>query len=70
MITIREELPQDAPLVRRVNELAFEQPLEADLVERLNVACDDLFSLVAIDAECMAGVAGVAHYRNEFDDAM
>jgi putative acetyltransferase len=55
MTTIREETPQDAPLVRRVNELAFEQPQEADLVERLSANCDDLISLVAIDEEVAVG---------------
>ena len=49
MITIRPEQPDDAAQVRRVNELAFEQPAEADLVERLRQACADSLSLVAED---------------------
>ena len=49
MITIRPEQPDDAAQVRRVNELAFEQPAEADLVERLRPACADSLSLVAED---------------------
>lgn len=55
MITIREETPQDAPLVRKVNELAFEQPQEAVLVDRLRESCDDLLSLVAVDGEEVVG---------------
>ena len=49
MITIRPEKPDDASRVRSVNELAFGQPAEADLVERLRQACADSLSLVAED---------------------
>jgi putative acetyltransferase len=49
VITIRPEKPADASQVRRVNELAFGQPDEADLVERLRRACRDSLSLVAED---------------------
>ena len=49
MITIRPERPEDASQVRHVNELAFGQPTEADLVEKLRQACTDALSLVAED---------------------
>ena len=49
MFTIRPERPEDASRVRYVNELAFGQPAEADLVERLRRACADSLSLVADD---------------------
>ena len=49
MITVRPETPADASQIRHVNELAFEQPAEADLVERLRQACMDSLSLVAED---------------------
>jgi putative acetyltransferase len=49
MITIRSERPEDASRVRLVNELAFGQSAEADLVERLRQACTDSLSLVAED---------------------
>ena len=49
MITIRPERPDDTAQVRRVNELAFGQPAEADLVERLRQACTDSLALVAED---------------------
>jgi putative acetyltransferase len=49
VITIRPERPDDASRVRQVNELAFRQPAEADLVERLRQACTDSLSLVAED---------------------
>jgi putative acetyltransferase len=48
-MTIRPERPEDASRVRHINELAFGQPAEADLVERLRKACTDLLSLVAED---------------------
>jgi putative acetyltransferase len=47
---IRPERPEDASPVRRVNELAFGQPVEADLVERLRQTCTNSLSLVAEDA--------------------
>jgi putative acetyltransferase len=46
---IRPESPEDRPGVRQVNELAFGQPAEADLVDRLRLACADSLSLVADD---------------------
>ena len=49
MITIRPERPEDASRVRHVNELAFAQPAEAHLVERLRQTCADALSLVAED---------------------
>jgi putative acetyltransferase len=47
--TIRPERTEDAPRIRHVNELAFGQPAEANLVERLRQACTDSLSLVAVD---------------------
>lgn len=49
MVTIRPERTEDAPQVRIVNELAFGQPTEANLVERLQQACTVCLSLVAED---------------------
>src|SRR2546422_3538487 len=48
-MTIRPERSEDASRVRHVNELAFGQRMEADLVERLRQACTDSLSLVADD---------------------
>jgi putative acetyltransferase len=48
-MTIRPEKPEDASQVRHVNVLAFGQPAEADLVEKLRQACTDSLSLVAED---------------------
>ena len=51
MITIRPERPEDTSQVRHVNELAFGQPAEADLVDRLRQACTDSLSWVAEDED-------------------
>jgi putative acetyltransferase len=49
--TIRPERPEDALQVRSVNELAFGQATEADLVVKLQQACTASLSLVAEDAD-------------------
>jgi putative acetyltransferase len=48
MITIRSEEAADQLSVRRVNELAFGQATEADLVDALRAKADPYVSLVAI----------------------
>ena len=47
MIAIRPEKPGDAAAVRIVNEKAFSRPIEADLVDKLRIACPEAVSLVA-----------------------
>lgn len=49
MATIRLERPEDAAGVRAVNEAAFGQSTEAELVEMLCRDCSDALSLVAED---------------------
>jgi putative acetyltransferase len=46
---IRPERPEDVSGVRIVNELAFGQSAEADIVDKLRGACADVVSLVAED---------------------
>lgn len=48
MTVVRKESPQDYEAVRRVNELAFEQPDEADLVDTLRGVAQPQLSLVAV----------------------
>lgn len=55
MIEIREELPQDIPAIRKVNELAFGQPIEADIVDRLRENCPGNVSLVAVEEGQLVG---------------
>ena len=55
MVKIRKEQPQDIPLIHQVNKLAFEQLLEADLVDRLRRNCKDLLSLVAVAGNEIVG---------------
>lgn len=52
---VRPQRPEDAADIRRINELAFDQRLEADLVERLTAACPDALSLVADDDGAVVG---------------
>jgi len=49
MTTIRVEEAQDISGVRAVNEQAFEQPAEADVVDKLREVCDGYLALVADD---------------------
>lgn len=55
MLTIRPETPADIPAIRRVNELAFGRPEEAQLVEKLRDAAAITLSLVALQNEQVVG---------------
>ena len=47
MMVIRNESAEDIPAIRQVNERAFEQPVEAELVDLLRVNSKASISLVA-----------------------
>jgi len=47
MITIRFETTSDIKSIRQINELAFGQPDEANLVDKLRQSCQNILSLVA-----------------------
>lgn len=49
MIQVRPEVADDIPAIRRVNELAFAHPSEADLVDALRKDGALAISLVAVD---------------------
>jgi putative acetyltransferase len=55
MVHIREERPEDRAAIRKINEQAFGQPQEADLVDALRRNCGDLLSLVAVADEQIVG---------------
>ncbi len=55
MAKVMAERPSDAQAIRRVNELAFGGSKEADLVDELRSACDELLSLVALDGSQLVG---------------
>ncbi|MDO8736026.1 MAG: N-acetyltransferase [Thermoleophilia bacterium] len=55
MIEIRMERPEDISAVRIVNELAFGQPTEADIIDGLRMNCPDSLSLVAVDGDAVVG---------------
>jgi putative acetyltransferase len=49
MISVRDEIPQDRPLVHQIHSLAFEQADEAELVDTLRSHSKAIISLVAED---------------------
>jgi putative acetyltransferase len=55
MTIVLKERPQDVTAIRRVNELAFGQPAEADLVDALRENGKVLLSLVAVEGDDVAG---------------
>jgi putative acetyltransferase len=57
-MSIRLERPEDASQVRQINELAFGQPLEANLVDTLRRSCTESLSLVAEGDREDDGVVG------------
>jgi putative acetyltransferase len=52
---IREEQPEDIPAIHDVNQRAFGQPQEADLVDKLRRNCNDVLSLVAVEKNQVVG---------------
>ncbi len=55
MIIIREEKPEDFEAIRRINLEAFDQPAEAEVVDQLREACENLLSLVAVEGGEVVG---------------
>ena len=55
MINIRIESRKDIHQVRLLNEQAFEQPAEANVVDKLRRNCPDYLSLVAEDGRNIVG---------------
>ena len=55
MIDIRFETPRDISRVHDINEKAFGQPVEANLVDKLRCSCADALSLVAEEDGLIVG---------------
>jgi putative acetyltransferase len=55
MIIVRPETPEDSESARRVNELAFGQRDEADLVDALRANARPYISLVAVIGDLVVG---------------
>jgi len=55
MIQIREERPEDIPIVHALNASAFETDAEANLVDVLRTNARPLISLVALDNDDIVG---------------
>ncbi len=54
-ITIREEIFQDIDVIRTINEKAFGQSQEENIIDRLRANCEGLLSLVALQDEKIIG---------------
>ena len=55
MVNIRIESQEDIHQVHLLNEQAFEQPAEANIVDKLRLACPKYLSLVAEDDQEIVG---------------
>ena len=55
MILIRQENEDDQPEVHKINEIAFGQPDEADLVDALRRSAHPYISLVAVEQDDVVG---------------
>ncbi len=55
MIKIREEQPKDYLTIKEINDIAFGQPQESNIINKLRQNCNTLLSLVAIDNEKIVG---------------
>jgi putative acetyltransferase len=52
---IRQEKPEDIDDIHSLNEQAFGQPQEANIIDNLRINCDNLLSLVAVENEKIVG---------------
>lgn len=55
MIEIRAEVLKDYDSVRKVNDIAFEQPEEGNIVDKLRDSCKKIISLVAVSEGKIVG---------------
>lgn len=55
MIEIRQEKPGDEASIRRINEAAFSEVIEANIVDALRQACDHFVSFVAVEGKNIVG---------------
>ena len=55
MIAVRPERSGDIAAVRTINERAFGQSTEAEIVDSIRDACPDAISLVAVDGDEIVG---------------
>jgi putative acetyltransferase len=63
---VRSETPGDIVAIRVVEEAAFLQSAEADLVDDLRAAGDSVFSLIAVEGETVTGHAMFSRLQAPF----
>jgi predicted N-acetyltransferase YhbS len=57
MIDIRKETVEDIPAIRVINERAFKQAAEANVVDKLREICPGFLSLVAVLEGQVVGIS-------------
>lgn len=68
MIEVRRETPEDIDAIRNINLRAFENPAEANLIDKLRSECKDFVSFVALkDGDIVGHLSFTAAYI-EHDD--
>jgi putative acetyltransferase len=55
LIKIRDERTEDYEAVRKINDKAFGQLEEGNIVDKIRAACDEIISLVAVEGEKVVG---------------
>jgi putative acetyltransferase len=55
MTNIRQEKSEDATAIWKLNEKAFGQPQEADIVDKIRAECANILSLVALRENMVVG---------------
>ena len=63
---VRSEAPDDVAAIRTVEEAAFLQSIEAQLVDDLRDAGDSVFSLIAVEDETITGHAMFSRLQAPF----
>jgi putative acetyltransferase len=63
---VRPETPGDIAAIRVVEEAAFLQSAEADLVDALRAAGDSIYSLIAVEGETVIGHAMFSRLQAPF----
>ncbi len=52
---IRLERDEDYKGIKSLNDLAFQGPVEGEIVDKIRYSCDDIISLVAVDENRLIG---------------
>ncbi|MHC4175404.1 MAG: GNAT family N-acetyltransferase [Planctomycetota bacterium] len=70
MVTIRKEETSDIEAIRNINNVVFDGPPEANVVDKLRKKCDNCLSLVAVDGDEVVGHIMFSPATVEYDDGV